>query len=102
MTTRNFTRAVTSAARAGSRPTTEEFGRLRHGDEFKVTGKRGTFRFLNATKGDATGEVAWVTAVELGEGRKLRSFHPSAVKMPSQRALNAQRRRRAAEQTEEP
>lgn len=92
---RRYTRGVTAAVHQRRKPESEEFGRLRPGDEFKVVGKRGSFRFLSVTL--VAGEPGWVNAIgPLGQRQNMKSIRPDDVKMPSARALNSQRARRVA------
>ena len=99
MTVRRFSPSTLAAVRANAPRTRDHFDRLIPGDEFRVAGKRGLFRFVNATLG-SSGHVDHVTAVgPLGDRQMFRAFAPDAVRVPSQRALNTQRRRRAAEGT---
>jgi hypothetical protein len=95
---RAATAASAAAVRARIRPQSETWGRLERGDEVRVEGKQGRFRFLHVTLGDDDHGPYYVTVYgPLDSGREMmRSFRPESVRIPSQRSLNTQRRRRAA------
>lgn len=83
----------------------EEWGDLRPGDVFHVTGERGTeYSFLSCALNDA-GEVLHINAVGGNIGRKLkdggntrtramRAFRPERIIIPDVKALAKQRKLR--------
>ncbi len=78
------------------RPRLEEWGDLRHGDEVTLRGERGTYQFLAVAIGDDD-SILWVDLVGGTTGRHaIKAVKPERVKVPTLRALEAQRRARVA------
>lgn len=102
MTTRKFTKGVIAETRSRLKTKVPYFGRLRPGDEWlqvvPVRKTRQPVRFVCAEVDDDDNVIA-VEIVTLANGA-VRTLLPEAIEMPSQRALNAQRKRREAERRE--
>jgi hypothetical protein len=94
-TSRRFTKGVTAAVAARAPKVEKRFDRLIEGDEVRVLGKHGRFRFLNATFASRGGVDHLTLLGPLGDRQMMRAIEPCNVKIPSQRALNLQRKRRA-------
>lgn len=73
----------------------DAFDRLRAGDIVKLTGEQGLFTFLSAAVDDA-GNVRWIDLHGGTPNReRLRSVSCDRLKIPSEKALERQRRQRA-------
>lgn len=94
MSPRSFTKGVKAAVDARRKETVESFGPLLPGDEFRVTGRKGVWRFMHVTLAD--GSVQCYGPLRSGR-EMIRTFRPEAIQVPSTRALNKQRRIRAQE-----